>query len=215
MTGCEHANVAGVLRAAWVAHGGRTRGAEAPFAVDLSSSRLRQALTLADGMRNGQQLGALLAHPPHEHVLDLPAQVQGDAGDVRRPRLGGGFQQGLDLLTRCLIDPGDAVIIDRPGYLGAIQSFQAAGAKLIGWDVLRGDIDELAELLAEDDVHHLAAAMDPGSIAGVIVYENTWAAPFASAARRSGGQLIANGRIPIQAILAAIQADEALAAQGA
>jgi DNA-binding transcriptional MocR family regulator len=58
-----------------------------------------------------------------------------------------GAQQGLDLLTRCLIDPGDAVIIDRPGYLGAIQSFRAAGAKLIGWDMLHADIDELEDLL--------------------------------------------------------------------
>lgn len=58
-----------------------------------------------------------------------------------------GAQQGLDLIARCLIDPGDAVIIDRPGYLGAIQSFGAAGAKLIGWDVLRGDVDELEDLL--------------------------------------------------------------------
>ena len=58
-----------------------------------------------------------------------------------------GAQQGLDLLARCLVDPGDAVIIDRPGYLGAIQSFRAAGAKLIGWDVARADIDELEDLL--------------------------------------------------------------------
>jgi hypothetical protein len=69
---------------------------------------------------------------------------------------------------------------------------------------------ELAELLAEDDVEHLAAAMDPGSVAGVLIWENLWAAPFASAARRSGGQLIADGRIPIQAIIAAIEADDAL-----
>jgi hypothetical protein len=69
---------------------------------------------------------------------------------------------------------------------------------------------EMAELLAEEDVVNLAAAMDPGSTAGVLIYENVWAAPFASAARRSGGQLIANGRIPIQAIAAAIAADEAL-----
>ena len=73
---------------------------------------------------------------------------------------------------------------------------------------------ELAELLAADDVEHLAAAMDPGSTAGVIVYENVWAAPFASAARRSGGQLIANGRIPIQAIIASIEADQATATVG-
>jgi hypothetical protein len=73
----------------------------------------------------------------------------------------------------------------------------------------------LAELLAEDDVEHLAAAMDPGSIAGVLVYENLWAAPFASAVRRAGGELIANGRIPIQAIIAAVEADAAIESQGA
>jgi hypothetical protein len=69
---------------------------------------------------------------------------------------------------------------------------------------------ELAELLAEEDIAMLAAAMDPGSTAGVLIWENLWAAPFASAARRSGGQLIADGRIPIQAIIAAIEADEDL-----
>ena len=45
--------------------------------------------------------------------------------------------------------------------------------------------------------------LEPGSSAGVLVYENTWAAPFATALRRSGGQLVASGRIPVQAILAA------------
>jgi hypothetical protein len=73
---------------------------------------------------------------------------------------------------------------------------------------------ELAELLAADDVVHLAAAMEPGSTAGVLIWENLWAAPFASAARRSGGQLIATGRIPIQAIIASIEADEAPVTEG-
>ena len=68
---------------------------------------------------------------------------------------------------------------------------------------------ELAELLAAEDVEQLANAMEPGSVAGVIVYENLWAAPFAAAARRAGGQLIASGRIPIQAIIASLEADEA------
>src|SRR5437764_11850339 len=58
-----------------------------------------------------------------------------------------GAQQGLDLLARCLIDPGDAVVLDRPGYLGAIDSFRSAGARLIGWDITRADVDELEELL--------------------------------------------------------------------
>ena len=74
---------------------------------------------------------------------------------------------------------------------------------------------ELAELLAADDVDHLAAAMEPGSTAGVLIWENLWAAPFASAVRHSGGQLIANGRIPIQAVIGSIEADQATATVGA
>ncbi len=68
---------------------------------------------------------------------------------------------------------------------------------------------QLVQTLSEADVEHLAAAMEPGSVAGVLVYENLWAAPFASAMRHAGGQLIANGRIPVQALIAAIEADEA------
>jgi len=75
-------------------------------------------------------------------------------------------------------------------------------------DELRTAEADLAELLAAEDVADLAAAMEPGTTAGVLVWENAWAAPFASAARRSGGQLIANGRIPVQAILASLEADE-------
>ena len=78
---------------------------------------------------------------------------------------------------------------------------------LDGADELRALETEIAEILAADDVAHLAEAMEPGSVAGVVVWENTWAAPFASAARRAGGQLIATGRIPIQAIAASIQAE--------
>ncbi|MET0904001.1 MAG: DUF6325 family protein [Acidimicrobiales bacterium] len=67
---------------------------------------------------------------------------------------------------------------------------------------------EIAEILAAKDVAHLAEAMENGSTAGVVVWENRWAAPFASAARRAGGQLIASGRIPIQAIVASLEADD-------
>lgn len=66
---------------------------------------------------------------------------------------------------------------------------------------------DIAEILAAEDVEHLAEAMLPGSVAGVLVWENLWAAPFASATRRSGGQLIATGRIPIQAIAASMEAE--------
>jgi hypothetical protein len=81
-------------------------------------------------------------------------------------------------------------------------------------DELRGLETEIAEILAAEDVAHLAEAMENGSTAGVLVWENSWAAPFASAARRAGGQLIATGRIPIQAIAASIQAEEAAMSEG-
>jgi len=76
-------------------------------------------------------------------------------------------------------------------------------------DDLRAIEAGLATILAEEDVEHLAAAMEPGTVAGVLVWENCWAAPFAAAARRSGGQLVATGRIPIQAIIASLEADAA------
>jgi hypothetical protein len=62
--------------------------------------------------------------------------------------------------------------------------------------------------MSEDDVANVAAALEPCSTAALLVYENRWAAPFASAVRRAGGQLVATGRIPIQAIAAALEADE-------
>ena len=71
---------------------------------------------------------------------------------------------------------------------------------------------ELAETLSADDVAELATVMSPGSVAAALIYENLWAAPFASALRRAGAQLVADGRIPIQAIIAAVEADAALEA---
>jgi 2-aminoadipate transaminase len=58
-----------------------------------------------------------------------------------------GSQQGIDLIARCLIDHSDTIIIDRPGYVGAIQTFRAAGANIVGWDVVRADLDELEDLI--------------------------------------------------------------------
>jgi DNA-binding transcriptional MocR family regulator len=58
-----------------------------------------------------------------------------------------GSQQGLDLIARCLLDPGDVVVLDRPTYLGAIQIFKAAGARLVGWDAAEGDLDDLEDVI--------------------------------------------------------------------
>ena len=79
---------------------------------------------------------------------------------------------------------------------------------------LRAAEADLAVLLAESDVEEIGGVLEPGSAAAVLVWENTWAGPFASAVRRSGGQLVASGRIPTQVILAAIDADRAAQAQG-
>ena len=74
---------------------------------------------------------------------------------------------------------------------------------------------DLAVLLAESDVEEIGRALEPGSSAAVLVWENSWAAPFGAAVRRSGGQLVTSGRIPTQAILAAMDADRAATAEGA
>jgi hypothetical protein len=108
-----------------------------------------------------------------------------------------------------LADSGTIRVLDllilRKDADGAVEALEIDD--LDGVDELRALETEIAEILAEEDVVHLAAAMEPGSVAGVLVWENTWAAPFASAARRAGGQLIATGRIPIQAITASMEAD--------
>ena len=64
-------------------------------------------------------------------------------------------------------------------------------------------------LLGQDDLEQAATVLEPGTVAGVLVWENRWAAPVAVALRRSGGQLVASGRIPVQALLASLDATEA------
>jgi len=115
-----------------------------------------------------------------------------------------------------LVDAGTIRLIDvlilTKDEDGTIEAMELSDLEDLG-PLERLEAD-LAELLAEEDVVNLAAAMEPGSVAGVLVYENVWAAPFASAARRAGGQLIANGRIPIQAIIASLEADAELETVG-
>ena len=69
-------------------------------------------------------------------------------------------------------------------------------------------------LLAEEDVESIGAALEPGSVAAVLIWENLWAASFGSAVRRSGGEMVASGRIPIQALAAALEHDEATTMEG-
>lgn len=131
-------------------------------------------------------------------VVEFPPGAQNFTGEMAAElvRLSdAGTIRVLDLMILQKAADGsvDAYEIDDTEDAGEIRALEA----------------QVSEILAADDVVHLAAAMEPGSVAGVLVWENTWAAPFASAARRSGGQLIATGRIPIQAIAASIEAEMA------
>jgi Family of unknown function (DUF6325) len=136
-------------------------------------------------------------------VVEFPAGASNFTGEM--------VTELLSLVDRGIIRVIDVLILTKDAD-GAIEAMELSDVEELGeLETLEA---ELAELLAEDDIEHLAAAMDPGSTAGVLIWENLWAAPFASAARHAGGQLIATGRIPIQAIIASIEADEASATEG-
>ena len=141
---------------------------------------------------------------PVDYVLvEFPAGASNFTGEMAKELLtlvDSGTIRAIDalILTKNADGTVEARELFELGELGELQAVEAPAA----------------ELLAEEDVEHLAAAMEPGSTAGVLIWENLWAAPFASAARRSGGQLRANGRIPIQAIIASIEADGAPTSEG-
>jgi len=97
---------------------------------------------------------------------------------------------------------------------GSVEGFESHEFEDGDLGELRELETELAMLLAEEDVESIGAALEPGSVAAVLVWENVWAAPFGAAVRRSGGQLVAGGRIPIQALAAALEADEATTKEG-
>ena len=99
---------------------------------------------------------------------------------------------------------------------GAVDAFELHDFDNEDADALRELGGEFTQLLSEDDVGHIAAALEPGTVAAALVWENSWAAPFGASVRHSGGQLVASGRIPTQAILAAVEANEdAAQAEGA
>ena len=153
---------------------------------------------------------------PAEQNTDLDALGPVDYVIVEFPAGASNFTGEMAKELLALVDAGTVRVIDvlilTKNEDGSVDAMELSDIEELG--PLQAVEAQLASLLAADDVEHLAAAMDPGSTAGVLIWENLWAAPFASAARRSGGQLIATGRIPIQAIIASIEADEARATEG-
>jgi hypothetical protein len=115
----------------------------------------------------------------------------------------------VDLVDRGLIRILDLAFLtkDEDGTIEAIEISD------LGGDVAELSIFEGAAsgLLSDEDHVEAGGALEPGTSAALLVYENTWAAPFATAVRRSGGELVASGRIPIDDVLAALDAVEATA----
>jgi hypothetical protein len=113
----------------------------------------------------------------------------------------------IDLVERGLIRILDLsfVVKDEDGAVAGIE-LADLGDGATEFEVFEG---ASSGLLSDDDLGEAAAALEPGTSAAILVYENTWAAPFAAAVRRSGGQLVASGRIPADDILAALDAAEA------
>ena len=112
-----------------------------------------------------------------------------------------------------LVDRGIIRIID----IAFMRKLEDGTIDTLDLGALDGDSGGFSEfegassgLLSQEDLEEAAAALNPGTTAAVLVWENRWAAPVAIALRRSGGQLVASGRIQTQAILAALDAVEAI-----
>ena len=139
-------------------------------------------------------------------VIEFPAEKANFSGEMAA--------ELKSLVDRELVRVLDLLLL-RKDLDGSVEAVELE-------DAPEGDVGELlsleadvAMLLAAADIESIGMALEPGSRAAVLVYENRWAAPFGSAVRRSGGQLVANGRIPTQALLAAVGAGDETNEEGA
>ena len=114
----------------------------------------------------------------------------------------------VDLVDRGIIRILDLVFI-RKLPDGSVIRVELTGPRADGGADLSVFEGASSGLLDQEDIDAAAEAIQPGSTAGLIVFENRWAAPLATALRRGGAQLVASGRIPIQAVLASLDAAEA------
>jgi hypothetical protein len=121
---------------------------------------------------------------------------------------GEGFPLLVDLVDRGIIRIIDLVFIKKEldGSVAGVVIADLDSDGELDMAVFEG---ASSGLIGDDDISEVGAVIEPGSAAGILVYENVWAGPFASALRRSGAEVVANGRIPIQQLVAALDAAEA------
>jgi hypothetical protein len=139
-------------------------------------------------------------------VVEFPADQANFSGEMAR--------ELTSLVDRELIRVLDLLLLrkDADGSVEAVELHDAPDGDV--GELLAFEAD-MAMLLAEEDVDNIGATLEPDSYAAILVSENRWAAPVGAAVRRSGGQLIANGRIPTQALLAAVGAGDETSEEGA
>ena len=128
-------------------------------------------------------------------VLEWPGkQPSGEVAPLLVDLVDRGIIRILDIAFMVKAEDGSVAAID-------VSAINGGG----GWDELDG---ASTGLLGDEDVQEAAAALEPGTSAAVLVWENRWAAPVAVALRKSGGQLVASGRLPVQAIIASLDVAE-------
>lgn len=112
-----------------------------------------------------------------------------------------------------LVDNGTIRILDlaflRRELDGSIVGLDISDAGLTGDFDVTVFAGAASGLIGDDDINEAGTTLEPGCTAALLVYENTWAAPFARALRRNGAQLVATGHVPVQALLAAVDALDA------
>ncbi|WP_181449607.1 DUF6325 family protein [Streptomyces cyaneus] len=121
---------------------------------------------------------------------------------------GEGFPLLVDLVDRGLIRIMDLVFVrkDEDGSVTGMEIADLTGDGALDLAVFEG---ASSGLLDQDDIDEAGTALEPGSSAGILIYENLWAAPFAAALRRGGARMVASGRIPVPDLVAALDATEA------
>ena len=120
---------------------------------------------------------------------------------------GEGLPLLVDLVDRGIIRILDLVFVKKE-LDGSVRGMAIADLDKDGQLDLAVFEGASSGLLAQEDLVEAGGVLEPGSSAGLLVYENRWAAPFASALRRGGGQVVASGRIPVQDVLATLDATE-------